>query len=166
MGSRSRKRRPGAARPAPVADPAAPRLTAAQRTEAKNAAVRATLEPLGAGERPPWVTAAAVFAALLGVLNIVLYLAGVRVEGSTFAGTVILGAVLLVAAGGMWAARYWAVLGFEVLLGVTCVFGALSLLVASSIPGALRSLLVIAISGTFFWKLIRAMARIQMPTRR
>jgi hypothetical protein len=58
------------------------------------------------------------------------------------------------------------VLGFEVLLGVTCVFGALSLLVASSIPGALRSLLVIAISGTFFWKLIRAMARIQMPTRR
>ena len=168
---RSRKRRPRAARQTPSGDPAAtaaaPGAGASRgsRTEAKNAAVRATLDPLAPGERPPWVTAAAIFAAGLGILNIVLYLAGVRVEGSTFAGTVILGAILLVAAAGMWAARYWAVLGFEVLLGVTCVFGALSLLVASSVTGAVRSVVVVGVCGTFFWKLIRAMARIQMPQR-
>jgi hypothetical protein len=177
LGSRSRKRRPaharaaapGSARSAAASaqDGAAPRRrpSAAARTEAKNAAVRATLEPLAPGERPPWVTAAAVFSAVLGVLNIVLYLAGVRVEGSTFVGTVLLGAVLLFAAAGMWAAKYWAVIGFEVLLGVTCVFGALSLLVASSVGGVVRSLVVVAVTGTFFWKLIRAMARIQMPRR-
>ena len=65
----------------------------------------------------------------------------------------------------MWRAKYWAVLGFEVLMGVTTAFGALSLLVASSLRGALIALGVVVICGTFFWKLIRAMARIQMPDR-
>ncbi|CAA9487932.1 MAG: hypothetical protein AVDCRST_MAG53-1124 [uncultured Solirubrobacteraceae bacterium] len=135
------------------------------RTEAKNQAIRETLEPLAPGERPPWVTYAALFALGLGVLNVGLYAAGVRATGANFTGTVLVGLVLIVCAAGMWRSQYWAVLGFEVLLGVTTTFGALSLLVANSVTGAIRAVLVVAICGTFFWKLIRAMARIQMPAR-
>jgi hypothetical protein len=135
-------------------------------SDERNAEVRARLEPLAEGERPGVVTLAAVVAAAVGLLNIALYVAGVRVEGSTFAGTVGVGAVLLMAAFGMWRVRYWAVLGFEVLLGISCVVATLSLFVASSIGGAVRAALVLATCGTLFWKLIRAMARIQMPERR
>jgi len=151
----------GAGTPAPAA---APRDRSA-RTEAKNQAVRETLEPLAPGERPAWVTYAALFALALGVLNIVLYAAGVRATGASFTGTVLVGLILLVCAAGLWKGEYWAVLGFEVLLGVTTAFGALSLLVASSVGGAVRALVVVAVCGTFFWKLIRAMARLQMPDR-
>jgi len=188
LGSRSRKR--GRTSPATVPTPGAPAargprplvaaaeadvddapaaadapLDRAARTEAKNQAVRETLEPLAPGERPPWVTYAALFALTLGVLNIALYAAGLRATGANFTGTVLVGLVLLVCAAGLWKAQYWAVLGFEVLLGVTTSFGALSLLVASSLAGAVRALIVVAICGTFFWKLIRAMARLQMPDR-
>ena len=169
MGSRSRKRgrttRPVAARAAPPAAPRGEPLSRSARTEAKNAETRAALEPLGHGERPPWVTYAALFAAALAVLNIVLFAAGVKARGATFSSTVVLGLVLLVAAGGMWRAQYWAVLGFEVLLGVTAAYAAISLLVVTSVAGALRATVALLVCGTFFWKLIRAMARIQMPQR-
>lgn len=135
-------------------------------SEERNAEVRAQLDPLAEGERPGWVTAAAILAAILGVLNIALYAAGVRVQGSTLGGTVGVGAVLLLAAYGMWRARYWAVLGFEVLLGISCAVATLSLFVASNAAGAVRAVVVLAVCGTFFWKLIRAMARIQMPERK
>ena len=172
MAARSRKRRRrgnerGAAETTGPhsGDPGAPPADRSARTEAKNEAVRRTLEPLGPGQRPAWVTYGAVFAAALGLLNILLYAGGVRVAGGSFANAVVGGAILLVCAAGMWQARYWAVLGFEVLMGVTATFGALSLLVASSVKGAAIAVGVIAVSGTFFWKLIRAMARIQMPQR-
>ncbi len=163
------------ARPTPRAitpepEPAAGSMGAAYaarsvKTEAKNQAVRDTLVPLGPGERPPWVTYAAILGFGLGTLNIVLYLAGVRVEGATIGGTVLVGLILVACSVGMWMAKYSAVLAFEVLLGITAAFAALSLLVASSVTGALRSVVVVAVSGTFFWKLIRAMARMQMPAR-
>ena len=135
-------------------------------SEERNAEIREQLQPLAEGERPGAVTIAAILAAVVGLLNVVLYVAGVRVHGTTFSGTVGVGAVLLVAAIGMWQTRYWAVIGFQVILGISCVAAALSLLVASSITGAVRAVLVLAICGTLFWKLIRAMARIQMPQRR
>jgi hypothetical protein len=135
-------------------------------SEERNAELRAQLQPLAEGERPGWVTVAAVVAAVVGLLNIALYLAGVRVKDSTFAGTVGVGAVLLMAAYGMWRVRYWAVLGFEVLLGISCVVATLSLFVASNVAGAVRAAIVLSVCGTLFWKLIRAMARIQMPARR
>lgn len=176
MASRSRKRRrpvspavaSAGAPPTPAAAPegdAGTPLDRAARTEAKNEAVRATLEPLAPGERPRWVTYAAIFAAALGLLNVGLYAAGVRVADAGFGSAVVQGGILLVCAAGMWRAKYWAVLAFEVLMGVTTTFGALSLLVASSLRGALIAVGVVAVCGTFFWKLIRAMARIQMPRR-
>ena len=65
----------------------------------------------------------------------------------------------------MWKARYWAVLGFQALLAITALVGFLSLLVASNVLAVLLSLVVLAGSGVLFYKLIRAMARIQMPER-
>jgi hypothetical protein len=161
LAQRSRKR---GQRTAPAATAAPP--DRASRSEQRNAEARAHLQPLAPGERPKAVTVAAIAAALIGILNVVLYLAGVRVEHTTFAGTVVVGVVLLVAAAGMWRTRYWAVLGFEVLLAITCIVAALSLMVASSLGGAIRAAAVMVLSGILFWKLIRAMARIQMPERR
>lgn len=160
----ARDGRPGAGADGGTPEPSPPSDRTA-KTEAKNAAARATLEPLGQGERPPWVTYAALMAAALAVLNIVLFVTGVKAKGATFTSTVVLGVVLLVAAGGMWRAQYWAVLGFEVLLGVTATYAAISLLVVTSFSGAIRALVALLVCGTFFWKLIRAMARIQMPER-
>ena len=40
---------------------------------------------------------------------------------------------MFVAAGGLWLARYWAVLGFEALLGIIVVFFSLFLLRASNV---------------------------------
>jgi hypothetical protein len=161
LAQRSRKR---GQRTAPAT--AAPPATRASRSEQRNAEARARLEPLAPGERPTAVTVAAIVAAAIGILNVALYLAGVRVEHTTFAGTVLVGLVLLVAAAGMWRTRYWAVLGFEVLLAITCIVAALSLMVASSLGGAIRAVVVMVSSGVLFWKLVRAMARIQMPERK
>ena len=169
MGQRSRKRgrreAPATTRaPATAATHVEPRRR--RSSEERNAEARAQLRPLAEGERPGAVTVAAVLSAAVGLLNIALYLAGVRVKGATFVGTVGLGVILLIAAAGMWRVRYWAVLGFEALLAISCIVATLSLFVASSVAGAVRATLVLAICGPLFWKLIRAMARIQMPERR
>ena len=59
-----------------------------------------------------------------------------------------------------------AVLGFEALLGLSIVVAALSLVVASNAAAVVLCLGIVALAGPLFWKLIRAMARIQMPDRR
>ena len=135
--------------------------------EERNAEARAQLEPLATGERPGAVTAGAIVAAALAVLVVVGYASGARIgdEGS-LASALLLAAILLVTAWGMWKARYWAVLGFEALLAFQLIVAALSLLVASNVWAALLCLAVVGFGGWLFWKLIRAMARIQMPERR
>lgn len=136
------------------------------RTEQRNAEVRARLAPLADGERPGAVTVAAVVSAVLGVLVIVGYASGARVGGEgSLAGALFLTAVFLVAAYGMWRVRYWAVLGFEALLAFQLVVASLSLMVASNVWAAFLCVAVIVLGGWLFWKLIRAMARIQMPER-
>ena len=81
----------------------------------------------------------------MAVANLALYLAGwdVRGQDPNLGGALAVCVVLGAAAIGMWRAQYWAVLGFEVLLGVLLVFAALSLMLASNVQGALLSLAVI-----------------------
>jgi hypothetical protein len=137
------------------------------RSEQRNEAIRARLRPLAEGERPGAVTAGAIVAAVLAVLVIVGYAAGARVGGEgTLPGALVLAAILLVAAWGMWNVRYWAVLGFEALLAFQVIVASLSLMVASNVWAAVLCVAVIGLGGWLFWKLIRAMARIQMPERR
>jgi hypothetical protein len=136
-------------------------------SEQRNAEIRAQLPPLADDERPGAVTAGALVAAVLAVLVVVGYASGARIGGEgSLAGALLLAAILLVAAWGMWTVRYWAVLGFEALLAFQLIVAALSLLVASNVWAAALCLAVIGLGGWLFWKLIRAMARIQMPERR
>ena len=141
-----------------------PRLRGEERDEQ----IRQSLEPLQPGERPTAVTVAAIVAAALLVSNVGLWLAGVEVSGrEPSAGSVILqGAVLLVAAVGMWKAKYWAVLGFQALLGLSILLAALALMLASGVVEVVFCLAIIGLGGWLFWKLVRALARLQMPERR
>ncbi len=138
------------------------------RSRERDEAARAALEPLAPGERPLAVTIAAILAALLGAANVALLAAGWEIEGGgqSVAGVLIFAGLMAVAAIGMWRCRYWAVLGFEALLGIAIVYAALALLVAANLEAVVRCLAIIAIAAPLFWFLIRAMARLQLPARR
>jgi hypothetical protein len=181
VGKRSRKRRdggtpatakrPGTHAPArvskPAPEPARARPSREARSEAKNAAVRAQLEPLAPGERPRAVTVGAVIALLTAAANLISYLAGVEIGGQRPAalGIGIFTGLMLTMAYGLWKARYWAVLGLEALLGLLIVILSLFLLRAENVKSALIAVAIILPSGALFWFNVRAMARIQMPQR-
>jgi hypothetical protein len=136
------------------------------RSRERDEAARAALVPLAPGERPRAVTAAAILAGIITLGNLALIVAGWEVDGERpVAGGLVFAGVMAIAAVGMWKVKYWAVLGFQVLLGVSLVFALLGLLRASNLAGALVGFAIVAIAGPLFWLLIRAMARIQMPQR-
>lgn len=138
------------------------------KAEQRNREARETLEPLAEGERPTVVTVGAVVAALVALSILAGYLAGTKVDGETpklpqvLAPTLIMG----VMAWGMWRARYWAVLGFQVIL-VFVLFSAFFGLVAGASTAAqfAATLGLLVVAGVFFYFMVKAMARIQMPTR-
>jgi hypothetical protein len=194
VGKRSRKRGGGtaparAAAPAPAAKkrhgpelkpwPEKPSVTRAKidearaaratmsRSEQKNAEARAKLVPLAPGERPLAVTIGAVITAIAATVNFVLYLGGQEIQGGrpALAGMIGFTGLMYAMAFGLWKARYWAVLGLMALLGIIVVFFSLFALRAENAKSVLFVLAIIIPSGTLFWFLIRAMARIQMPER-
>ena len=176
MGRRSRKRRSTAtggaakAKPRPAASSTAtatepepkPRVS---RSEQRNADARAKLVPLRPGQRPPAVTVAAVIALALGIGNLIAFAAGLTINGKTpgLVSILIPSAITLVAGIGMWKAKYWAVLGFEALLGILICYLALFLVRASNLLGFIVPIAIIVPSGFLFWKLVKSLARIQMP---
>ncbi|MET0306647.1 MAG: hypothetical protein ABW196_10540 [Solirubrobacterales bacterium] len=166
---RKRKQR-GSDSPAPGAKPT-PRERMQRgyaRAEERNQEVRESLEPLEEGERPLVVTIGAVVAGLICASILVGYLAGVEVEGDKPRLAQVLAPALImgVMAWGMWRARYWAVLGFQLLL-VFLIFSAVFGLAvqASSLAEIATTLGLLVVSGTFFFFMVKAMARIQMPSR-
>lgn len=138
------------------------------KAEQRNQEAREALEPLGEGERPTVVTIGAVVAALIALSIVAGYLAGVEVNGEkpklpqVLAPAMIMG----IMAWGMWHARYWAVLGFQLIL-VFLIFSAFFGLVvgASSVGQIAATLALLVVTGAFFYFMVKAMARIQMPTR-
>jgi hypothetical protein len=163
---KSRKRRGGGAPPATPAD-----QRAYARSRARDDAARAALEPLRAGERPVAVTVGAIAAAGLALANLIALVLGYNSgedtlsPGSDFTGSLIVTVLLAVVAYGMWRARYWAVLGLQTLLALTMVVSSLALLTAATLWAALLVTIILVASGTLFWFLVKAMARIQMPGR-
>lgn len=136
------------------------------RSRERDEAARAALVPLAPGERPWPIVVCAVLAVVFAVANVVLVLAGWEVDGDRpVVGGLVFAAIMLAAAVGMWFLKYWAVLGFEVLLGVTFGGAMLSILRATNLEAVLLSVGVMALTGPLFWLLIRQMARIQMPKR-
>jgi hypothetical protein len=134
---------------------------------ARNEAARERLEPLAENERPLVVTIGAVIAGLIAAAVVIAYVAGAEVNGERpNVIQVITPAFLMgMASFGMWRARYWAVLGFEVVLAFLILAAALGLVAATSAVQAVGNILLIAVAGALFYFMIRAMARIQMPER-
>ena len=114
------------------------------------------------------MTIAAIVAALLALSNLVGLVAGVDIRGNSFPVAAVLPqvALMLAAAVGMWYSRYWAVLGFQVILGFLIVYMSLLLMRAQNALAVAVALAILAGAGTLFWFLIQSLARIQMPERR
>lgn len=166
---RVKRKRRGAPKPADGGAPKAnPMARGYAKAEQRNQEAREALQPLAEGERPTVVTIGAIVAALICVSIVIGYAAGGEVNGEqpklpqVVAPAVIMG----VMAWGMWHARYWAVLGFQLILVIVLFSAFFGLLVGvSSVGQAIGTLALLAVAGTFFFFMVKAMARIQMPTR-
>lgn len=137
-------------------------------SERKDREAREALEPLREGERPAVVTVGAVICTILAGLAIAGYVLWDTLRDEprpeiigviAFVGTV--GAM----AYGLWRARYWAVLGFQAALVLVILSNAISLVAALSVLQAVFNLVLLVAAGVLFWFMIKAWARIQMPTR-
>lgn len=139
------------------------------RAEQRNQAVRESLEPLAPGKRPLVVTIGALLSALIALSIVASYLFGAEVDGEKPPFLQVLAPTLLMAtmAWGMWKARYWAVLGFQLLL-VLLIFSAFFGLAvqAASVAQVAATSGLLLVAGTFFYFMVKAMARIQMPSRK
>jgi hypothetical protein len=167
LGQRSRKRG-RRHKPNRAAVATAPRGAGARRSSAdRDAAVRTALVPFAPGERPWSIKIGAVLAALIGGVQLALFVFGVKlkVAGSHPAAgsTIVFGVVMFVCAVGMWLMRYWAVLGFMALLALILVYFSLALIKASSLLGFVIAVAGVCIAGLLFYRLIRVLSRIQMP---
>jgi hypothetical protein len=164
MASRERNRGERRKRKARSADR---RTEIAARYEERNEAARESLEPLEEGERPVIVTIGAILSAAVAGSIVIAYAAGATVNGDRpRALQVIVPAILMsMMAYGMWRVRYWAVLGFQAVLALLILAATIGLIGAGSAATLVANLLLIAIAGTMFYFMIRAMARIQMPER-
>ena len=136
------------------------------RGRARDEAIRMSLEPLEEGERPRAVTVAAIVALFFAVANVIATLTGDDLSSDngdpvTFA--IVTTSILVLAAAGMWARKYWAVLGFQCILGLQIVVFSLALLRVQKWWLGILMVIAIGLLGVLFWKLIRAMARLQMP---
>jgi hypothetical protein len=129
--------------------------------------VRAALTPLAPGERPWSLRIATLLAALSGGVQLVLFVLGVKLKvAGTHAkagSTIVFGLIMFVCAAGLWMLRYWAVLGFMALLGITVLYFCLALIKASSLIGFAIGIVGALGSGFLFYKLVRVLSRIQMP---
>ncbi len=136
------------------------------RAEERNRAAREGLEPLAEGERPAVVTIGAVVAGLIALSIVAGYAAGVKVNGEVPKVPQVLAPAMIMGfmSWGMWRARYWAVLGFQLIL-VFLIFSAVFGLAvqAATVAQFAATLGLLAVSGTFFFFMVKAMARIQMP---
>jgi phosphotransferase system glucose/maltose/N-acetylglucosamine-specific IIC component len=138
-----------------------------ERGEIRDERARAALQPLAPDERPPALLVAVAVALVLaaGVIVGALTVHGLTHHGGSLAGGVFIAVVLAALAAGMYARRYWAVLGFEALLAFQILVTSLALVVASTILAAVLCLLSIGLAGWLFWKLVRVMGRMQAGDR-
>lgn len=141
------------------------------KAEVRNQAARESLEPLAEGQRPTVVTVGAIFSGVVAVLlwgsAIYALITGADAGGrevdipqwSFFA------LVITAMAWGMWNAKYWAVLGFQMLLVLLIMAGILGMVVAPTLLQILGTLILVIGLSVLFWFMVKAMARIQMPQR-
>jgi hypothetical protein len=137
------------------------------RSEARNAAVRATLTPLAPGERPWALKIAALIALLIGGSDLaVVLINGTFNVGGAHAGAsgvIVFSALMLMCAWGMWQQRYWAVLGFQAILVFVILLFSVLLIRAANLLAVVAGVVVVGGGGYLFYKLVRVLSRLQMP---
>lgn len=141
------------------------------RAEAKNRAAREALEPLAPGERPTVVTVGAILSGIVAVILwgscVVAVVTGAKVNGESvnLVQWGFLASIVTVMAWGMWRARYWAVLGFQMSLVLLVIAGVLGLVMAGTLVQVISTMIMVIGLSVLFWFMVKAMARIQMPER-
>lgn len=141
------------------------------KSELKNQAVRESLEPLAEGERPTVVTVGAVFSSLVALVlwGSCAYALATGAEANGRDVNVVqwglFALVITAMAWGMWRAKYWAVMGFQMLLVLLILAGILGMVVAPTLLQIVGTLILVVGLSVMFWFMVKAMARIQMPER-
>jgi len=138
------------------------------RSRERDEMIRRGLEPLAPGERPGAVTIAAIVAIGFALANVIAALAGADLsseQDDPAALTAVTTAILVAAAVGMWLRQYWAVLGFQVILALQIIVFSLAAVRVQKWWLGVGIVIAIGLLTWLFWKLIRAMARLQMPPR-
>lgn len=154
---------------ATAAPPPPPTVTPARRSsEERNQAIRAELVPLAPGERPWSIKIAVLIALIVGVGDLVdVLVSGRHSFGGTHTavgGVIVFSVLMVICALGMWRMRYWAVLGFQAVLAIVILIFALLLIRASNLLGFLVPIVTISGGGVLFFKLVRVLSRMQMPS--
>jgi hypothetical protein len=141
------------------------------RAEERNREAREALHPLYEGERPRVVTIGAIFSAVVALIfwvsTVIAIFTDTKVNGHQPhpLQLAFIAAVLTAMAAGMWRARYWAVLGFQMLLVLFLLAGVAGLVSATTVAQVVGTVLLVGVCLTFFIFMVKAMARIQMPQR-
>jgi hypothetical protein len=133
----------------------------------RNAELRAGIEPLAPGERPPALLAGVGLSVAIAVANLALWAAGWEVRGQELNGAAAIAPALLfsILAVGLWRGRLLAIAGMQVVLALTALSATGALLVASDVPSALLSAAVVLVCAALFWPLIRLNARAGLRDR-
>jgi hypothetical protein len=139
-----------------------------RRVEAENAMARDLLVPLAPGERPWPLIASVIVTALAGLGNLIAYLAGAHIEGKhpAAAGILLFSLVMFALAYGMWQRSAMSVLIFMAVLACVIILFSLFLVEASNVLALVVPPIFIVGGGYLFWKLVRVLGRIQMPSTR
>jgi amino acid transporter len=141
------------------------------KAEQRNEEVRETLVPLHEGERPLVITIGACFSGLIALIfwvsAVVAIFSSAKVNGHEPhpLQLALVAAVLTTMAVGMWRSRYWAVLGFQMVLVLFLLAGTAGLVGATTVAQVIGTVLLVLVCLAFFLFMVKAMARIQMPGR-
>jgi hypothetical protein len=141
------------------------------KSEERNREAREALHPLYEGERPTVVTIGAILSAIVAAFfwasAVVAIFSDTEVNGAEPhpLQLALTASVVTVMAWGMWKSRYWAVLGFQVVLAILVLLGTAGLVTATTIAQVVATVLLVAVCLAFFLFMVKAMARIQMPGR-
>ena len=170
-GERRKRKARGTAGPTPAPAAESPIERGYARAEQRNQQAREALVPLHEGERPAVVTVGAAFSALIALIfwasAVVAVFSDAEVNGHEPhpLQLALIAAVLTTMAVGMWRSRYWAVLGFQMLLVLFLLAGIAGLVGATTVAQVIGTVLLVLICLAFFLFMVKAMARIQMPSR-
>jgi hypothetical protein len=174
--SSERERTPGAGGATPAEGPeeetvediaAEAAARGVSKSEVRDERARAALEPLEEGERPLVITLGALLSFGIALVTVGAWVLGAEVDGERPSVVQVFAPAILFAVmgTGMWNRAYWAVLGFQAVMGILMVGSFLSLVAAGSAGVAITSAVVLIAAGTFFWFTVKALARIQMPDK-